>query len=99
MPVVDTCIVKNIHFVSQNVNRKFEHTATMLEELRSSSDVIMIQEPPWRMMRMNLVAISSLSMEQPEKYVQFQLEGLSNCILTDSSCSGRLRRSGKALIC
>src|ERR1041384_4777472 len=43
--------INSLRLFSQNVNRQFDHTASLLEELKDQFDVLMLQEPPWRLIR------------------------------------------------
>ena len=52
--MVDTPVarkIKNLYIYSQNVQRKFDWVSTLLEECKTSTDILFLQEPPWRKVR------------------------------------------------
>jgi len=52
--MVDTPLrskIKNLYIYSQNVQQKFNWVSTLLEERKSSTNILFLQEPPWRKIR------------------------------------------------
>jgi hypothetical protein len=48
MPPANPGVVKEIHILSQNVNRNRLHINMLLETLKDSYNIIFVQEPPWK---------------------------------------------------
>jgi hypothetical protein len=43
--------VDNLHIYSQNVGKKHNWTITLLERMKTTVDVLLLQEPPWATVR------------------------------------------------
>jgi hypothetical protein len=54
--------INNIRILSQNVNRNYEHVSDLLETRKGLVDLVLIQEPPWKIIR-NTVSTTSVEGE------------------------------------
>jgi hypothetical protein len=49
--MISTTNVDNLRIYSQNVGKKHNWTITLLEQMKSVSDILFLQEPPWATVR------------------------------------------------
>ena len=48
--------VSSLRLYSQNVNRNYDFVLTILKERKSEFDILLLQEPPWRLIRRTVSA-------------------------------------------